>query len=226
MFDAIAPRYDLLNRVLSFGQDLKWRRALVDSVSDPRYARILDVATGTGDILMALANGRFGERFCVGMDMAGEMLELAHEKLMRGGVGSACALARCDAESVPLEDSSFDAATIAFGIRNVSDVAKALGEVHRALRPGGRLAVLEFGLPSRRIPRRLYLFYFRHVLPLLGGLISGDYHAYRYLNRSVESFPYGKAFCDVMSASGFDNVIARPLTYGIAVLYFGERAHA
>ena len=221
MFDAIAPRYDLLNRLLSFGQDLKWRRALVDNLSDAD--RILDIATGTGDVLMALADRRAGGRFCVGVDMAGEMLKLAHRKLTRKGENAVCALARCDAEAIPFADASFDAATIAFGIRNVADVPKTLREMHRVLKPGGRLAVLEFAIPSQRIVRTLYLLYFRHVLPLLGGLVSRDCHAYKYLNRSVEAFPYGKAFCDVVSAGGFYNVTARPLTCGIASLYLGKK---
>jgi len=219
MFDAIAPRYDLLNRLLSFGQDVKWRRALAESVSDARFACILDVATGTGDVLLAVAEGCAAERFCVGVDMAGKMLELARTKL-----AGRFALVRCDAGAIPLKAGSFDAVTVAFGIRNVSDVSQVLRGMCRVLAPGGRLAVLEFSLPSRRIIRFLYLLYFRRVLPLLGGLISGDCDAYRYLNRSVESFPYGQAFCGIIAASGFDNVAACPLTCGVATLYTGEKA--
>ncbi len=225
MFDAIAHRYDLLNRLLSFGQDVKWRRALAESVSDARFARILDVATGTGDVLLAVADGCACERFCVGMDMAGKMLELARTKLAeKPAANRGFALVRCDAGAIPLRADGFDAVTIAFGIRNVPDVSQALRGMCRVLAPGGRLAVLEFSLPSRRIIRFLYLLYFRRVLPLLGGLVSGDYDAYRYLNRSVESFPYGQAFCGIIAASGFDNVAACPLTWGVATLYTGEKA--
>ncbi len=225
MFDAIAPRYDLLNRLLSCGQDVRWRRALAESVADARFERLLDAATGTGDVLMAVAGS--GGRFCTGVDMAGEMLERAREKLRAYPAGGGSfALARCDACELPLASGSFDAVTIAFGIRNVSDVGRALREMFRVIRPGGRLAVLEFSLPASRATRMAYLLYFRRVLPVIGGLISGDYAAYRYLNRSVEAFPYGQAFCDIMIDSGFHDVAARPLTCGVATIYTGEKTRA
>jgi demethylmenaquinone methyltransferase/2-methoxy-6-polyprenyl-1,4-benzoquinol methylase len=225
MFDAIAPRYDFLNRMLSFRRDVKWRRALAKSVSGSRYRRVLDMATGTGDVLFALDAARNDEVFYVGGDMSGEMLTRARAKIAgRPDGGMRFSLSRCDAERMPFVSESFDAVTIAFGIRNVPNPVRGLEEMRRVLAPGGRLSVLEFSLPSFWPARFCYLFYFRRILPLLGGMVSGDFAAYHYLNRSAESFPHGKAFCDIMRDCGFEDVAARPLTFGVATLYTGEKS--
>ncbi len=223
MFDRIAPRYDLLNRLLSGGRDVAWRKRLARYLPPGEDLRVLDLATGTGDVLIMLdqASGRVGSG--LGVDMAGEMLALGQRKLERGGLTERFTLARGDATVIPAADDSVDAVTIAFGIRNVDCVEKALAEMRRVLKPGGRALILEFSLPSNRLFRACYLFYFRHVLPRIGGLISGDRQAYRYLNETVESFPYGEAFIQLMERQGFHSVKEHPLTFGIASIYEGEK---
>lgn len=222
MFDRIAHRYDLLNRLLSFGRDVAWRRRMAHRLPDAHRLRILDLATGTADVLLFLdaQSGRVARG--VGVDMSAGMLAEGREKVMRAGSAHTLALVRGDATSIPLASGTFDVVTIAFGVRNVVDVDVALREMRRVLRPGGRALVLEFSLPRNPLIRIPYLFYFRHILPRVGGLISGDAGAYRYLNRTVETFPYGEAFCAVMTAAGFDRVNAEPLTFGVATLYVGE----
>ena len=223
MFDRIAPRYDLLNRLLSGGRDVAWRKRLARHLPPGEDLRVLDLATGTGDVLIMLdqASGRICSG--LGVDMAGEMLALGQRKLERGGLTGRFTLARADATVIPAADDSVDAVTIAFGIRNVDCVEKALAEMRRVLKPGGRALILEFSLPSTRLFRGGYLFYFRHVLPRIGGLISGDRQAYRYLNETVESFPYGEAFIQLMERQGFHSVKQHPLTFGIASIYEGEK---
>ncbi|NIA12468.1 MAG: bifunctional demethylmenaquinone methyltransferase/2-methoxy-6-polyprenyl-1,4-benzoquinol methylase UbiE [Nitrospiraceae bacterium] len=225
MFNAIAPRYDLLNRLLSFRRDTAWRARLARSLSphDPR--RVLDVATGTGDVLLTLARGLDSLQCGIGLDMATAMLAVGRDKMDRDQHRGILSTLAGDALHIPCADAAFDAVTIAFGIRNVHDVAGALREMYRVLRPGGQLRILEFSLPPNRFVRASYLLYFRHMLPRVGGVISGNPHAYRYLNRTVESFPYGEAFCDILRGQGFESVRAVPLTFGVATLYEAEKAH-
>jgi demethylmenaquinone methyltransferase / 2-methoxy-6-polyprenyl-1,4-benzoquinol methylase len=223
MFDRIAHRYDLLNRLLSFGTDVRWRKTMNRRIPEGKELRVLDLATGTADVLIAM------ERACkqvssgIGLDMSGGMLKYGRQKLVAMGLDQKFRLVRGDATCLGLADGTFDAVTISFGIRNVLDVSQGLGEMHRILKPGGRALILEFSLPANRPFRALYLFYFRHILPRLGALISGDSYAYRYLNETVETFPYGEDFCELMRGAGFEKVTATPLTFGIASLYQGER---
>lgn len=223
MFDRIAFRYDLLNRLLSFRQDVGWRRVMAQRLPEGNQLRVLDLATGTCDALLSLhrQSGRIAKG--VGLDMSANMLSLGREKLRRHGLHGPLTLMRADAENIAFSDESFDAATIAFGIRNVPDVPKALRDIRRILKPRGRTLILEFSLPSNRLFRKLYLFYFRHVLPTVGGLVSGERSAYQYLNESVEHFPYGDSFCELLRDAGFHNVKATPLSFGIATLYEGEK---
>lgn len=223
MFDRIAHRYDLLNRVLSMRQDVAWRRRLASMLPGRDDLRVLDLATGTGDVLLALRAGCARVRSGVGMDMAGKMLELGKEKFEDKGQASALQMVRGDAMRIAAADESFDVVTISFGIRNVFDVGVALREMHRVLKPGGRVLILEFSLPPNALLRWGYLLYFRNVLPRIGGLVSGDSYAYRYLNRTVETFPYGDAFCDLMRDAGFANVATTLLTFGIATIYRGDK---
>ena len=155
--------------------------------------------------------------------MSANMLSLGRAKLRRENVHDALTLIRADAEEIAIRDNAFDAATIAFGIRNVPDVSKALRDIRRILKPDGRALILEFSLPSNALFRALYLFYFRHVLPTVGGIVSGDRSAYKYLNESVEHFPYGESFCELLRDAGYTNVTATPLSFGIATLYEGEK---
>jgi len=223
MFDRIAHRYDLLNRLLSMGTDVRWRKVLNRRIPTGAELRVLDLATGTADVLIAM------ERACpqvasgVGLDMSGGMLKYGQEKLVRLGLNKKYHLVRGDATRIGLESDIFDAVTISFGIRNVLNVSEGLEEMKRILKPGGRALILEFSLPANRAFRALYLFYFRNVLPRIGALISGDSYAYRYLNETVETFPYGEDFCQLMREAGFEDVSATPLTFGIASLYQGER---
>jgi demethylmenaquinone methyltransferase/2-methoxy-6-polyprenyl-1,4-benzoquinol methylase len=222
MFDRIAPRYDLLNHLLSAGIDRRWRRICVDALESGRPARVLDLCTGTADLLIE-ALGRDAKRRGVGMDLSGEMLRRAARKLERRGLAARAAVASADAERLPVASGSFDAAMVAFGIRNVGDPAAALAEIHRALKPDGRLVVLEFGTP-RGLAGLAYRFYIERLLPRIGRMVSGDGSAYSYLPRSVARFPTPEGFCALLERAGFTGVSRRPLTLGIAWLYSGERS--
>jgi demethylmenaquinone methyltransferase / 2-methoxy-6-polyprenyl-1,4-benzoquinol methylase len=222
MFDAIAPRYDLLNHVLSAGMDRGWRDRAVDALALSPGARVLDLCTGTGDLAIAIVHHVNGARV-VGVDFAAEMLRLARVKVSGASLERRIRLVRGDATSLPLPDGSCDAATIAFGIRNVAEPERAIAELARVIRPGGRLAILEFGEP--RIPgiRTLYSWYFRYMLPLVGRLISKHQSAYSYLPASVGAFPPPSEFSRVLAATGFSHVKAVPLTFGIVYLFVAER---
>jgi demethylmenaquinone methyltransferase/2-methoxy-6-polyprenyl-1,4-benzoquinol methylase len=223
MFDAIAPRYDLLNHVLSAGLDRRWRNIAVDELALGDRARVLDLCTGTCDL--AIATVRRGRAASViGVDFAGEMLRRGLVKLRQEGLHQTVRLVRGDAARIPLEDASCDGATIAFGIRNVAEPERALAEIARVLRPGGRLAILEFGQP--RIPgiRTLYGWYFRFLLPRIGRLVSKHQSAYSYLPASVGTFPPPAEFAERLRATGFSQVRTVPLTFGIVYLFVAEKS--
>ncbi len=223
MFDRIAHRYDLLNRLLSAGQDVVWRKKVGKFLPQKQKLHVLDVATGTADLLIYMRETNPAVASGVGIDMAEQMLAIGREKLAKKGLDQQFTLRTGNAEAIPFSDNQFDAATISFGIRNVTDVPKALREMHRVLKPSGRALILEFSLPNNNLLRTLYLFYFRNILPKIGGLISGDFYAYKYLNNTVETFPYGKDFCKLMEDAGFNNVRMTPLTFGIATIYYGDK---
>ncbi|HEV8253471.1 MAG TPA: ubiquinone/menaquinone biosynthesis methyltransferase [Vicinamibacteria bacterium] len=219
MFDRIAPRYDLLNRVLSAGTDVRWRRACIDFLELSGPSRLLDLCTGTADVLIEFL-GRDPRHRGLGVDFAAEMLARARAKL--GHFGSRASLARADAVALPVREGAFDAATMAFGIRNVEDPARALIQVNHALRAGGRFVVLEFSTPYGLFGR-LYGAYSRYVLPRVGALVSGDRGAYAYLPASIRRFPEPDEFLARLREAGFVRVARRPLTAGIAQLYRGEK---
>ncbi len=222
MFDRIAGRYDMLNRVLSFRRDVAWRKFLYERLPDGTGLKVLDLATGTGDVLLGLAAAGNKVAAGVGVDKSANMLALGKRKVEKRGLTRAVTLLRGDAGALGVVGESFDAATMAFGIRNVPNVAETLREIWRVLKPKGRVLILEFSLPRNRIVRGLYLFYFRNILPRIGALVSGDRQAYRYLNRTAEEFPRGEAFCSILRDAGFKNVRAYPLTFGVATLYEGD----
>jgi demethylmenaquinone methyltransferase/2-methoxy-6-polyprenyl-1,4-benzoquinol methylase len=222
MFDAIAPRYDLLNHLLSAGIDKRWRAAAIDSLQLTGRETLVDVATGTADVALA-ARRAGGAARVVGVDFAGGMLTLGLDKVRAAGESRQIALVRGDAMRLPVATASADAVTISFGIRNVQQPDLACLEMARVLRPGGRLAILEFGVP--RIPgvSALYLWYFKQVLPRIGRLISGHTAAYSYLPASVGTFPPPGEFMKILRQSGFGEVRAVPLTLGIVYLYVGRK---
>jgi demethylmenaquinone methyltransferase/2-methoxy-6-polyprenyl-1,4-benzoquinol methylase len=216
MFDAIAARYDLLNHLLSAGLDNQWRRRAVASLQLTPGETVLDLCAGTGDLAIAAHRAAPGVRRVVGVDFSGAMLAIGKSKAIRV---RSIVFVRGDATQIPLGDGTIDAATIGFGIRNVERPGTACREVLRVLRPGGRLAILEFALPRSSVLRNFYLWYFRHVLPRIGRLVSRHPSAYTYLPASVEAFPSPEEFCDELRSAGFGTVRAAPLTLGIVYLY-------
>ncbi|HSG99746.1 MAG TPA: bifunctional demethylmenaquinone methyltransferase/2-methoxy-6-polyprenyl-1,4-benzoquinol methylase UbiE [candidate division Zixibacteria bacterium] len=226
MFDRISPTYDLLNRLLTLGIDQRWRTRAIRALGEPnalRGASLLDLCCGTCDMTLRalrLTRGEIGR--IDALDFSASMLKLAGEKVSQTPWAARVTLRQGDALALPYQDATFDCACVAFGIRNVSDVPRALSEVRRTLRPGGVFVVLEFSTPQSRLVRGIYNLYFRHVLPRAGALISGDGEAYGYLNQSAERFPSGAAFSQVLRRAGFIAVTATPLTFGLVTLYRAE----
>ena len=223
MFDAIAPRYDLLNHLLSAGIDKRWRARAIQSLQFTGRETLVDVCTGTADVALEARKGSNAAARVLGVDFAGAMLSLGRVKVTAASEDGRIVLVRGDAMRLPVADASADAVTVAFGIRNVQKPEVACAEMARVLRPGGRLAILEFGVP--RIPgvSALYLWYFKHMLPMVGRMISGHNAAYSYLPASVGTFPPPAEFMTILRQSGFDEVRAVPLTLGIVYLYTGVR---
>ena len=224
MFDAIASRYDFLNHVLSAGIDRRWRRMAVRSLALTGRERVLDLCTGTGDLAIAARTAVPAAARVVGIDFAGEMLRVGLEKLRQRRLAGSIALVQGDATHIPLVHSSVDAITIGFGIRNVEDTASACREMHRVLRPGGRIAILEFAIPTTPVVRAAYLWYFRQVLPLIGRAVSRHNAAYGYLPASVGAFASPDEFVTVLRQAGFTEISASPLTLGIVYLYTAGRS--
>jgi len=239
MFDAIAPRYDLLNHLLSAGIDRRWRAAAIRSLKLTGRETLLDVCCGTADVALESRSGRGrpselesrrgrpsgrpGAARVVGVDFSGAMLALGLQKVRAAGQSGHIALVRGDAMRLPAADRSVDAVTIAFGIRNVQRPDVACAEIARVLRPGGRLAILEFGVPPIPGIKPLYLWYFTHVLPRVGRAISGHGAAYSYLPASVGTFAPPSEFIETLRRTGFVDVRADPLTFGIVYLYTARR---
>ena len=223
MFNRIAPRYDLLNRVLSFGIDRIWRRRLVRLVRKKAAGSVLDVATGTGDLALALAATLRKPLTVYGLDISSGMLELARKKVDKKGLQDLIVLKEGDSEALPFDDNYFDAVTVAFGVRNFGDLAKGLAEMRRVLKPGASLYVLEFSKPSVFPVKQLYGFYFSHILPWWGGVISKDKAAYSYLPACVMDFPEGAAFEAELRRAGLNPTRSRRQTFGIATIYISEK---
>jgi demethylmenaquinone methyltransferase/2-methoxy-6-polyprenyl-1,4-benzoquinol methylase len=224
MFDAIAHRYDLLNRVLSGGLDAWWRRKAIAALGLGGGETVLDLCCGTADLAIAATRGRRGARRVIGVDFSRGMLRYGARKLARRGLADAVWLTQGDAMRIPVRSGSVDAATVAFGIRNVEAPDVVFQDVLRVLRPGGRFAVLEFGLPPSLGIRQLYLAYFRYVLPQIGRLLSGHTSAYRYLPASVSTFPEPGVLVSRLKAQGFVDVRAVQLTLGVVYLYSAAKS--
>jgi demethylmenaquinone methyltransferase/2-methoxy-6-polyprenyl-1,4-benzoquinol methylase len=223
MFDAIAARYDLLNTVLSGGSDRYWRWRAVRTLGLTGAETVIDLCTGTADLVVALARPGRAARV-VGIDFAAAMLRVGLGKVRRARRGGAAALARGDAMRLPAADACADGLTIAFGIRNVERPDVACRECLRVLKSGGRLAILEFGTP--RLPgfRQFYQWYFRHVLPRVGRLVSHHQEAYTYLPASVGTWASPDEFCGILRGAGFSDVRAVPLTFGVVYLYTASKS--
>jgi demethylmenaquinone methyltransferase/2-methoxy-6-polyprenyl-1,4-benzoquinol methylase len=219
MFDAIAGQYDLLNHLLSVGIDRWWRRQAIGSLQLTGRERLLDLCTGTADLAIAARTAAPAAARVIGIDFSGAMLAKASEKVARRHLTASIGLVRGDATRMPLVGGSVDAVTVAFGIRNVEDPRTACAEIRRVLAPGGRLAILEFAIPTRRFVRPMYLWYFTRVLPRIGRLVSRHGAAYGYLPASVGTFPPPDQFANLLRTAGFTAVHARPLTCGIVYLY-------
>jgi demethylmenaquinone methyltransferase/2-methoxy-6-polyprenyl-1,4-benzoquinol methylase len=220
MFDAIAERYDLLNRLISLGVDQRWRRLTVESLGlGARNARVLDVATGTADLAIAIAKA-YPMCSVVGLDPSVNMLDKGRRKVIADGLEARIELLTGIAEELPFEDDSFAGLTIAFGIRNVPDRPQALREMARVTAPGGRVCILELSEPKPGLVGSFARFHMHRVVPFLGGLLSGA-RQYRYLPDSIRAFPEASEFAAMMSAAGLRDAVSLPLTFGVCHLYVG-----
>ena len=222
MFDAIAPRYDLLNRLLSLGIDRRWRRFAVRQLELRDHARFLDIATGTADVALEIARQAPPSVEIVGEDFTQGMLVLGRDKVAQSPYRGRIRLANASCEAIPHPERTFDGITIAFGIRNVVDRPLGLREMVRVLKPGGRAVILEFSHPQNRFFQNLYYLYFKHILPGIGGLLSKR-SAYQYLPDSVLEFPTAPEFEEMMREAGFSEVRSHALTGGIACVFVGTR---
>lgn len=222
IFDDIAGTYDLLNRCLSMGIDVLWRKRMMRELPKRDKLIALDLATGTGDVAIELARQNKVAKV-QGLDLSQGMVKLGQQKVFDRGLEGKVDLAIGDGVAVPVPDQSQDVVTLSFGIRNFPDPQLSLKNIHRVLKPNGRALIMEFGLPKNPIVRAFYLFYFRKLLPFVGNLISRHRDAYTYLNKTVEDFPYDQAFMQWMKEAGFKNVRRVSLSFGIAFLYIGEK---
>ncbi|SME93541.1 bifunctional demethylmenaquinone methyltransferase/2-methoxy-6-polyprenyl-1,4-benzoquinol methylase UbiE [Pseudobacteriovorax antillogorgiicola] len=222
LFNEIAGRYDLINSVLSFGLHYQWRRLIRKTLPRRNNIKVLDLATGTGDVALELVKAPQVSRVD-GLDMSIGMVEKGRRKVQAKNLKQKIDLKVGDAQALPFPDNAYDAITISFGIRNIPDVPLCLEECYRVLRPGGRLIVLEFALPSSKLVRAGHLFYLRNILPKIGKALSGHEVAYKYLNETIEDFPFGERFTKLMADSGLENNRFEELTGGIVNIYWGDK---
>jgi demethylmenaquinone methyltransferase/2-methoxy-6-polyprenyl-1,4-benzoquinol methylase len=222
MFNNITHKYDFLNRSLSMGIDIIWRKKAIAQLKEIQPKMILDVATGTGDVALEAMN--LNPEKIIGVDISTGMLALGREKIAKRNLTAKIDMVEGDSENLPFEDNKFDAVTVAFGVRNFENLLKGLKEINRVLRPGGKLVVLEFSQPKNFPIKQLYWFYFNNILPLFGKMLSKDDSAYTYLPESVKAFPDGQNFLDVMNQAGFKSSKAKTLTFGISSIYTGLKS--
>ena len=222
MFDRISPKYDALNHILSLNIDKVWRKKTAKIVSKTQPKAILDLATGTADLAIAMAKHN-PQAHIIGLDISEKMLEIGKEKVKLQNLENQIELHHGDAASLPFEDARFDAVTVAFGVRNFEDLDKGLSEMHRVLKTNGQAVILEFSMPERFPIKQLYNFYFKHLLPNIGKWVSKDGNAYSYLPHSVEKFPKPSDFCNILGSFGLKNCQIKPLSFGIATLYVANK---
>lgn len=221
MFDSIAPAYDFMNRAMTLGIDRWWRRVAVRMVGKTHPQHILDVATGTGDFAIDLYR-KLQPQQVVGIDLSQGMLDVAREKITRRGLSDAITVQQGDCLALPFEDGSFDAVTVAFGVRNFEHLLQGYKEMHRVLEPGGTLCVVELSTPRNRVVRWFYDLYTLHIIPWMGSLKSGDRSAYRYLPQSIAAVPQGDDMLAIMREAGFTNCKVKRLTLGTCSIYVGN----
>lgn len=223
MFDEIAPSYDKLNHIMSLNVDKLWRRHALREIVDGTPQQILDVACGTGDSTIVTARAAAPGSHVTGADISEGMMALVMEKAAHEGVHDRIRLQVADGENLPYEEGTFHRVTCAFGIRNFEHKEKGLQEFYRVLKPGGKAVILELSVPRNKTVRWFYDLYFMHILPWIGGLISGNKAAYEYLPASVHAFPSPQAFCGMMTEAGFTNVRHKAFTLGLCRMYVGEK---
>lgn len=222
MFDTISQEYDGLNRVISFGIDIKWRKKVVELVANQNPETILDIATGTGDLAINLSTTK--AKKIIGLDISDGMLEVGRQKINAQNLDDTITMVIGDSEDLPFEDNSFDAITVAFGIRNFENLEKGLAEILRVLRPKGIFVILETSVPTNPIYRLGYNVYSKFILPVIGRLFSRDKVAYKYLSESASVFPYGETLNNILRKIGFINVKDNPQTMGVATIYKASKS--
>lgn len=221
MFDTISGNYDGMNRIISFGIDIKWRKRVVAIIGSKNPKNILDIATGTGDLAINLV--KTGAEEIIGLDISPGMLEVGRRKIARKDMENKVKMIVGDSEDLPFDANSFDAVTVAFGVRNFEDLEKGLSEIYRVLKPNGTFVVLETSVPEKTPYRQGYALYCKYILPTMGRLLSRDRSAYAYLSESAAVFPYGKRFNNILEKIGFIGIENRPQTFGAASIYVATK---
>ena len=221
MFDTISGNYDGLNRVISFGIDIKWRKKVLKLVSDKNPKTVLDIATGTGDLAILMTNTS-AEKI-IGLDISAGMLEVGRNKIKAKNLSDKIEMILADSENMPFEDNTFDAITVAFGVRNFENLEKGLTEILRVLKSDGIFVILETSVPDKTPYKQGYTFYSKNILPIIGKLFSKDNSAYQYLSESASVFPYGEALNNILRKIGFIEVKAMPQTFGVATIYSASK---
>ena len=221
MFDNISKDYDGLNRVISFGIDVKWRKRVVKILQKNHPKKVLDIATGTGDLAIALT--QTGAERIIGLDLSPQMLEVGKSKILDKNLQNVIEMVVGDSEKLPFDDGSFDAVTVAFGVRNFENLEKGLSEILRVLKKGGHLVILETSVPTKTPFKQGYRLYTRHILPTIGKIFSKDRSAYTYLSESASVFPHGQDFNNILGKIGFIGIENRPQTFGVASIYVATK---
>ncbi|WP_456420619.1 bifunctional demethylmenaquinone methyltransferase/2-methoxy-6-polyprenyl-1,4-benzoquinol methylase UbiE [Lutibacter sp.] len=221
MFDNISKEYDGLNRVISFGIDIKWRKKVVEIIAKTNPKSILDIATGTGDLAINLAQTKASK--IIGLDISEGMLEVGRKKIKKLNLDNSIEMVFGDSEKIPFKENSFDAVTVAFGVRNFENLEKGLSEIYRVLKTDGTFVVLETSIPTKTPYKQGYHFYSTKILPLIGKLFSRDKSAYKYLSDSAASFPFGNAFNNILQKTGFIAIENKPQTFGVASIYIAKK---